>query len=51
MTIMWFDSWEAVKRFAGEDYEKAYVPAKAREILARFDEHSQHYDVREQLAY
>jgi antibiotic biosynthesis monooxygenase (ABM) superfamily enzyme len=51
ITIMWFDSWEAVKRFAGEDYEKAYVPAKARELLARFDDYSQHYDVREQLAY
>ena len=51
ITIMWFDSLEAVKRFAGEDYEKAYVPAKARELLARFDDYSQHYDVREQLAY
>jgi hypothetical protein len=51
ITIMWFDSWEAVKRFAGEDYEKAYVPARARELLAHFDEYSQHYDVREQLAY
>jgi hypothetical protein len=51
ITIMWFDSWEAVKRFAGEDFEKAYVPAKARELLARFDDYSQHYEVREQLAY
>ena len=51
ITVMWFDSWEAVKRFAGEDFEKAYVPAKARELLARFDDRSQHYDVREQLSY
>jgi hypothetical protein len=34
VTIMWFDSWEAVKRFSGEDYERAYVPPKAREVLA-----------------
>jgi heme-degrading monooxygenase HmoA len=49
ITLMWFDSWEAVRRFGGEDYERAYVPAKAREVLARFDERSQHYEVRERL--
>jgi heme-degrading monooxygenase HmoA len=26
VTIMRFDSLEAVKRFSGEDYERAYVP-------------------------
>ena len=26
VTIMWFEPWEAVRRFAGEDYERAYVP-------------------------
>ena len=51
ITIMWFDSWEAVKQFAGEDYERAYVPPKAREVLARFDERSQHYEIKEQLEY
>jgi hypothetical protein len=48
---MWFDSWDAVKQFAGEDYEKAYVPPIAREVLERFDEHSQHYEIRELLEY
>ncbi|HEX8666530.1 MAG TPA: antibiotic biosynthesis monooxygenase [Beijerinckiaceae bacterium] len=47
VTIMRFDSWEAVKAFAGEDHETAYVPAKAREVLARFDARSQHYEVRD----
>ncbi|HEY7385792.1 MAG TPA: antibiotic biosynthesis monooxygenase [Beijerinckiaceae bacterium] len=47
VTIMWFDSWDAVKAFAGEDYETAYVPAKAREVLARFDARSQHYEIRD----
>jgi heme-degrading monooxygenase HmoA len=49
VTIMWFDSLQAVKAFAGEDHEKAYVPAKARQVLARFDDRSQHYDLRESL--
>ena len=49
--IMWFDSWDAVKQFAGEDYEMAYVPPKARELLSRFDERSQHYEIREQISY
>ncbi|MEW6400871.1 MAG: antibiotic biosynthesis monooxygenase [Chloroflexota bacterium] len=50
ITIMWFDSLEAVKAFAGEDYEAAVVPPRARAILARFDERSQHYEIRERLA-
>lgn len=46
ITIMWFDSIEAVRAFAGEDYEVAVVPPKARELLSRFDARSQHYEVR-----
>ena len=46
VTIMWFDSLDAVREFAGEDYEVAVVPANARAVLARFDERSQHYEVR-----
>jgi antibiotic biosynthesis monooxygenase (ABM) superfamily enzyme len=45
ITIMWFDSLEAVRVFAGEDYEAAVVPPKARALLARFDARSQHYEV------
>ena len=51
VTIMRFDSWEAVKRFSGEDHERAYVPPKAREVLVRFDECSRHYEIRESLKY
>lgn len=51
VTIMWFDSWDAVKQFAGEDYAQAYVPPKAREVLARFDARSQHYEVRAEIDY
>jgi heme-degrading monooxygenase HmoA len=49
VTIMWFDSRQAVMEFAGEDYEQAVVPPKARALLERFDRRSQHYDVREHL--
>jgi len=51
ITIMWFDSWDSVKQFAGEDYEKAYVPQKARKVLSRFDDRSQHYEIRERITY
>ncbi len=46
VTIMMFDSLDAVREFAGEDYEAAVVPAKARAVLAHFDERSQHYEIR-----
>jgi len=47
VTIMWFDSLEAVRAFAGDDYEVAVVPPKARQLLSRFDAHSAHYQVLE----
>ena len=49
VTVMWFDSLKAVRTFAGEDYEAAYVPQRAREVLSRFDDRSQHYEIRKQL--
>lgn len=51
ITLMLFDDMEAVKEFAGEDYEKAYVPPKAREILLRYDEASQHYEIIHEIKY
>jgi len=46
VTVMWFDSIDAVRVFAGDDYEVAVVPQKARILLTRFDARSQHYEVR-----
>ena len=43
VTIMWFESIDAVREFAGEDYEVAVVPPKARAVLSHFDSRSQHY--------
>lgn len=48
VTLMWFDTLAAVRSFAGEDYEQAVVPPKARAMLSRYDLRSQHYEVREE---
>src|SRR5512146_340246 len=47
VTMMWFDSIEAVRSFAGPDYEMAVVTPEARQLLARFDSRSAHYTVEE----
>ena len=49
VTIMWFDSTEAVRTFAGEDYEAAVVPPKAIALLSRSDARSQHYEVKVEM--
>ena len=46
ITIMTFDSLEAVREFAGQGYERAVVPAKARAVLSHFDQRSQHYEIK-----
>lgn len=45
MTTMLFDSMEAVRAFAGEDYELAVVPPEARRLLAHYDARSAHYEI------
>ncbi len=49
ITVMWFDSLDAVRIFAGEDYEVAVVPPAARAVLSHFDARSQHYEVRAEM--
>lgn len=49
VTLMRYDSFDAVRRFAGEDFEAAVVPPKARALLERFDERSSHYEIREEF--
>ena len=46
ITIMWFNSIDSVKEFAGDEYKKAVVPENARKVLSRFDSESQHYDIK-----
>jgi hypothetical protein len=44
VTIMWFDSLDAVRAFAGKNYEVAVVPPRARAVLSRFDPIAAHYE-------
>lgn len=46
VTMMWFDSIDAVRAFAGPDYDLAVVPPAARALLHRFDDRSTHYEMR-----
>jgi hypothetical protein len=48
-TLMWFDSYDAIRIFAGPEYEVAVVPTKARKLLTRFDQRSTHYEVVQSL--
>ena len=47
ITIMRFDSLENIKDFVGEDYEVANLPKIALAVLKRYDERSQHYEIKE----
>jgi hypothetical protein len=51
ITIMLFDSIAAVKKFAGNEYKRSYVPDKARKVLLRHDEKSQHYEIVNEIDY
>jgi hypothetical protein len=42
---LWFDDLDSVTGFMGDDYEVAHVPEAARQVLTRFDERSQHYEI------
>ena len=51
ITIMWFDSLEQIKQFAGEDFEKAVVHPKAQALLKRYDQYSKHLELIHELNY
>jgi heme-degrading monooxygenase HmoA len=44
VSLTFFDDLDAVRAFAGPDYETAVVADEAREVLVRFDDHVGHYD-------
>lgn len=44
VTMTMFESLDAVRAFAGEDYERAVILPEARALLERFDERSAHYE-------
>ncbi|MFQ5907895.1 MAG: antibiotic biosynthesis monooxygenase [Thermoplasmata archaeon] len=44
-TLTLWESMDAVREFAGENYETAVVPKEAQVLLSRYDRTSAHYDV------
>jgi hypothetical protein len=44
-SITFFTSLDAVRGFAGDDYEKAVVEDAARQALSRWDERVAHHEV------
>jgi heme-degrading monooxygenase HmoA len=44
VSLTLFDDLEAVRGFAGPDYETAVVAEAARKVLIRFDERVSHYE-------
>ncbi len=44
-TITRFESVQAIKQFAGEDYEAAHVAPRARELLSRFEARCVHCEL------
>lgn len=51
ITIMTFDSLQSVIDFQGPDYQTAYVPDSAQQLLKRWDKTSGHFEVREKRQY
>ncbi|NPA90896.1 MAG: antibiotic biosynthesis monooxygenase [Chloroflexi bacterium] len=45
LLITFWESLEAVKRFAGDDYEKAKYYPEDRDFLLEFEEKVEHYEV------
>ena len=45
ITIMLWDSIDAIRAVAGADYETAVIPEERRQYLARYDPKSAHYEV------
>lgn len=45
VTVMLWESLDAIRSFAGPNYELAVVPPERRKVLKQFDERSAHYEV------
>jgi hypothetical protein len=50
-TIMYFDSIESVKAFAGEDYSRAHIDPAIEHLLKRFDHVVEHHAIEESKAW
>jgi antibiotic biosynthesis monooxygenase (ABM) superfamily enzyme len=45
ITLLRFETLDAVKVFAGKDYEQPVIPPDARRLLKRHSEKSRHYRI------
>jgi len=45
ITILRFETLDAVKIFAGKDYEQPVIPPECRKLLKRHSEKSRHYRI------
>ena len=45
VTMTLWETLDAIRAFAGDDFERAVVPPEARQLLDRFDARSRHYTV------
>ncbi|PYY18450.1 MAG: antibiotic biosynthesis monooxygenase [Acidobacteria bacterium] len=45
ITVMLWESLDAIRAVAGENYAQAIVPEERRRVLSRWDERAQHYEV------
>jgi antibiotic biosynthesis monooxygenase (ABM) superfamily enzyme len=44
VTLTRFESLDAIRAFAGDDYETPVLEPRARELLSRYDERAVHYE-------
>lgn len=47
--VLQFESLDAVKSFAGENYGNAYIPDNAKQLLKKYDKTAEHYELKEEL--
>jgi len=47
LVITFWDSMEAIRRFAGDDPERAVVEPEAQAVLSDYDDFVRHYEVQE----
>jgi heme-degrading monooxygenase HmoA len=45
ITILLWDSIDAIRAVAGADYETAVIPEERRQYLSRFDAKAAHYEI------
>ena len=51
ITIMYFKTLDSIREFAGDDYQVAVVPPKARAILSHYDERVDIFELKADINY